>query len=100
MQSELDDLKFRLDRGEQFDEFLSDTWDTLFHCKYSREKWLHLRQPNLTAPLEFYHRALKANQDIIYLVFYVEDPVWIANMILSKKGIHVNVRQKSCGVMW
>jgi hypothetical protein len=83
MQSESDDLKFRLGQGERYDEFLSDTWHTLFRCKYSREKWLFLWQSDFTAPLEFYYRALQGNKDITYVVFHsnLKDTAWIVNMI-------------------
>jgi hypothetical protein len=83
MQSELDDLEFRLGREleEHFDESLSDPWGLLFRCKYSQAKWLRLPSDYLMLPLEFYYRALNANKHIIYVLFDCDDDAWIAEMI-------------------
>ena len=74
MGKEIEDTKFRLERGirmEQFDQFWDD--DTLFECRYSRSKWLHLRcNPLTTAPLDIYSHALKGNKNITHITYNLD----------------------------
>ena len=68
-EKEVEDTEFRLKRGSdlgRFDQFWDD--DFVFECRYSRSKWLSLRQ-NSTVPLEIYSHALKGNQNIIHIAF-------------------------------
>jgi hypothetical protein len=65
----MDDIDFRLKRGSEsgrFDQFWDD--DYLFHCRYSRSKWLYLCESISCAP-EIYLRALKENKNIIHISF-------------------------------
>jgi hypothetical protein len=67
IENEMEDIEFRLKRGSElgrFDQFWDD--DTVFNCRYSRSKWLYLRQD---APLEIYSHALKRNNNIIHITF-------------------------------
>ena len=69
IENEMEDIAFRLKRGSElgrFDQFWDD--DSLFRCRYSRSKWLHLSQ-FLRAPLEIYSHALKGNINIIHITF-------------------------------
>ena len=89
MRKEIEDTEFRLKRGTsmgQFDQFWDD--DTLFECRYSRSKWLHLRfNPYLTsAPLEIYSHALKGNKNIttsltIWILIPVSTSFWLQFLI-------------------
>ena len=68
MEKEIEDTEFRLKRGYDlglFDQFWYD--DTLFHCRYSRSKWLHLSRYIANAPLEIYSHVLKGNKNIIHI---------------------------------
>ena len=70
MEKEVEDTEFRLNRGSdlgQFDLFWDD--DSLFDCRYSRSKWLHLSPYFQSAPLEFHLHALKRNKNIIHVTF-------------------------------
>jgi len=70
MEKEIEDTEFRLKRGSvlgQFDQFWDD--DTLFKCRYSRSKWLHIDRRYIRAPLEIYSHALKGNKNIIHIAF-------------------------------
>ena len=69
LEEEIEDTEFRLKLGEdlrRFDLF----WDnySLFQCRYSRSKWLYLRQ-HPTIPLEIYSRALERNKNITHISF-------------------------------
>ena len=68
MEREIEDTEFRLKRGSdlgRFDQFWDD--DILFHCRYSRSKWLHLSRYIASAPLEIYSHVLKGNKSIIHI---------------------------------
>ena len=83
MEKEIEDTEFRLKRGSdlgRFDQFWDDG-DTLFICKYSRSKWLHLGKSDTTAPLEIYSHALKGNKNIIHIVFRGFDSVSDVNWL-------------------
>ena len=70
MENEMEDIEFRLQRGSElgrFDQFWDD--DALFDCRYSRSKWLRLRQSVLSAPPEIYSHALERNKNIIHITF-------------------------------
>jgi hypothetical protein len=70
LENEIEDIEFRLKRGSElgrFDQFWDD--DTLFKCRYSRSKWLHLSQNAPLGPLEIYSHALKRNKNIIHIAF-------------------------------
>ena len=73
MEMEIEDTEFRLKLGsdlKRFDQFWDD--DTLFECRYSRSKWLHLDEYYTSrgaAPLESYLHALKGNKNIIHITF-------------------------------
>ena len=71
MEMEIEDTAFRFKRGSdlgQFDQFWDDY--TLFDCRYSRSKWLDLKQHLIqSAPLEIYLHALKQNKNIIHVSF-------------------------------
>ena len=74
MGKEIKDTEFRLKRGSdlgRFDQFWDGDKDTLFICRYSRSKWLYLDKIHIRhgAPLEIYSHALKANKNIIHIVF-------------------------------
>jgi hypothetical protein len=61
----MEDIEFRLKRGselERFDQFWDD--GILFHCRYSRLKWLQVEQSVSSAPPEMYSHALKGNKGI------------------------------------
>ena len=69
MKNEIVDAEFRLKRGSElgrFDQFWDD--DTLFHCRYSRSKWLKFWQDS-TVPLEVYSHYLKGNKNITHIAF-------------------------------
>ena len=68
MEKEIEDTEFRLKRGSElhrFDQFWDD--DTLFKCRYTRSKWLYLRQYLSTAPFDILSHALKGNKNIIHI---------------------------------
>ena len=70
IEKEIEDTKFRLQRGLEsgrFDQFWDD--DTLFECRYSRSKWVYLSQFIQDVPLEVYSHALKRNRNIIHITF-------------------------------
>ena len=73
MEKEIEDTEFRLKRGSDlgwFNQFWDDDEGTLFKCRYSRSKWLHLSNDFcITAPLEIYSLALKGNKNIIHIIF-------------------------------
>ena len=74
MEKEIEDTEFRLKRGSdlgRFDQFWDDDYDTLFECRYTRSKWLELSKyfTSRAAPLEIFSHALKANKNIIHIMF-------------------------------
>ena len=81
MEKEIEDTKFRLNRGSKlgrFDQFWDD--DGLFDCRYSQSKWLYLEQ-NSTVPLEIYLDALKRNKNITHITFRGFDDDQIRDII-------------------
>jgi hypothetical protein len=94
MEKEMEDIEFRLKRGSElgrFDQFWDD--DILFNCRYSRSKWLHLRQD---APLETYSHALKRNKNFIHITFSrnsdvnrfrISDFPWVTSISWSSFGL-------------
>ena len=52
----------------RFDQFWDD--DTLFRCRYSRSKWLHLgKNSAASVPLDIYSHYLRRNKNIIHITF-------------------------------
>ena len=81
MEKEIEDTEFRLKRGSdlgRFDQFWDD--DSLFECRYSRSKWLYLRQ-NPTVPLEIYSHALEGNKNIIHITSSRFEVNWLQTTI-------------------
>ena len=73
VEKEVEDTEFRLNRGFDLGRFdLFWDHDSLFECKYSRSKWLYLRQDS-TVPLEIYSHALKGNKNITHIAFSHHD---------------------------
>ena len=82
MEKEIEDTEFRLKRGSdlgRFDQFWDD--DTLFECRYSRSKWLHLDKCLSTVPLEIYSHALKGNKNIIHITSSRFEVNWFQDTI-------------------
>ena len=89
LEKEIEDTEFRLKRGSdlgRFDQFWVD--DTLFRCRYSRSKWLYLKQRS-TVPLEVYSHALKGNKNITHITFgdidfdfnlFLRDLPWVTSI--------------------
>jgi hypothetical protein len=68
LHKELDDVEFRLGQGlEECNQFWGG--DELVRARHSRAKWLSMRWSD-KAELEFYSRALKTRNDIIYIDFW------------------------------
>ena len=97
IEKEVEDIEFRLKRGSElgrFDQFWDD--DTLFECRYSRSKWLRLKQ---YAPLDIYSHALKGNKNIIHISFSLDcavdlkqfpirDLPWVTSISWNLSAIH------------
>jgi hypothetical protein len=85
LKKELADVEFRISQGlDRCNQFFDD-WQLLaMECRHSRSKSLHLYSDFLKAPLDFYSRALKGNDDVIHIDFYCSDQEhasWFAETI-------------------
>jgi hypothetical protein len=69
LKKELEDIEFRIAQGlDRCDQFFDDEY--LLKCRHSRSKTLILLCRHLEAPLDFYTRALKGNDDVISIYFH------------------------------
>jgi hypothetical protein len=82
LKKELSDIEFRIAQGlDCCDQFFDD--EQLLQCRHSRSKSLFLFPP-FKAPLDFYTRALKGNDDVIRVSFLNESDslyAWFAETI-------------------
>jgi hypothetical protein len=68
LKKELADVEFRIAQGlDRCDRFFDD--EQLLRCRHSRSKSFILDSDRIKAPLEFYFRALKGNNDLIHIQF-------------------------------
>ena len=82
MENEVEDTKFRLERGSElgrFDQFWDD--NLLFECRYSQSKWLYFSQIFSPLALEIYSHALKRNKNITHITFWSLDDDQIQDII-------------------
>ena len=99
LKKELADVEFRLSQGlDLCDQFFDDKH--LLECRHSRSKSLDLFSDHFKAPLDFYSRALKGNDDVIHiwLICYSDQEyAWFADTICdipSVTSIEVWRRQR------
>jgi hypothetical protein len=68
LKKELADVEFRISQGsDSCDQFFDN--NQLLRCRHSRSKSLFLDGFDFKAPLDFYSRALKGNDDVIHIDF-------------------------------
>jgi hypothetical protein len=101
IEDEMDDIEFRLRLGSdlgRFNLFWDD--DCLFNCRYSRSKWLYLKQ-DPTIPLEIYSRALKRNKNITHIDFDHDfDVKWIQTIICDLPWVTSISRRSGTTLAW
>jgi hypothetical protein len=83
LKKELADVEFRIAQGlDRCDQFFDD--QRLLECRHSRSKLLYLGSGGFNAPLDFYSRALKANNHVIRISFHCysdQEYAWLAEMM-------------------
>jgi hypothetical protein len=88
LMKELADVEFRIAQGlDRCDQFFDD--QSLLYCRHSRSKSLLLGY-NFKAPLDFYSRALKGNNDIIRItVTTFANPMTNHWLVLASRDTYV-----------
>jgi hypothetical protein len=93
LKKELADVEFRIAQGlDRCDQFFDD--EQLLHCRHSRLTSFSLHSGCVTAPLDFYFRALKGNDHVIRIGFFCssdQEYAWFAKMICDMPSSVISI---------